>query len=100
MASLVQTLDQFCIANEEARTRTFADFLPALLDADAKCGYAWRIHNHLMLALPHFVTMFSSDEVRLALQQGLPFVGMAACMPAVHICSDQALLAYMGLPGA
>jgi len=63
MASLVQTLDQFCIANEEARTRAFADFLPALLAADAGCGYCWRIHHHLMLALPHFVHMFTSDEV-------------------------------------
>ena len=63
MASLVQTLDQFCIANEEARNRAFADFLPALLAADAGCGYCWRIHHHLMLALPHFVHMFTSDEV-------------------------------------
>ncbi|DBA65676.1 TPA: hypothetical protein ACH3X2_002731 [Trebouxia sp. C0005] len=63
MASLVQTLDQFCIANEEARTRAFADFLPALLAADAGCGYCWRIHHHLMLALPHFVHMFTSDEI-------------------------------------
>lgn len=63
MASLVQTLDQFCIANEEARTRAFADFLPALLAADAGCGYCWRIHHHLMLAFPHFVHMFTSDEV-------------------------------------
>lgn len=63
MASLVQTLEQFCISNEEARTRAFADFLPALLAADAGCGYCWRIHHHLMLALPHFVTMFTSDEV-------------------------------------
>ena len=68
MASLVQTLDQFCIANEEARTRAFADFLPALLAADAGCGYCWRIHHHLMLAFPHFVHMFTSDEVG-------PFVG-------------------------
>ena len=67
MASLVQTLDQFCIANEEARTRAFADFLPALLAADAGCGYCWRIHHHLMLALPHFVHMFTSDEVCLSL---------------------------------
>ncbi|KAL3156729.1 hypothetical protein ABBQ38_001004 [Trebouxia sp. C0009 RCD-2024] len=63
MASLVQTLDQFCIANEEARTRAFADFLPALLAADAGCGYCWRIHHHLMLAFPHFVHMFTSDGI-------------------------------------
>ena len=87
MASLVQTLDQFCISNEEARTRAFADFLPALLAADAGCGYCWRIHHHLMLALPHFVTMFSSDEVRLfILQVSLPLYRfLNPCCSAIAI---------------
>ena len=70
MASLVQTLDQFCVANEEARTRAFADFLPALLAADAGGGFCWRIHHHLMLAFPHFVGMFTSDEVGCSVNHG------------------------------
>ena len=82
MASLVQTLDQFCIANEEARTRAFADFLPALLAADAGCGFCWRIHHHLMLAFPHFVTMFTSDEVGCfvpTMSPDSPFLSVSAC---------------------
>lgn len=95
MASLVQTLDQFCIANEEARTRAFADFLPALLAADAGCGYCWRIHHHLMLALPHFVHMFTSDEVCSSITTCWPCCTLSTCLQVTQLPFHHHMLAWL-----
>ena len=51
------------VAGEEQRSKLFQELLPALLNLDSGAGRDWRMQHHLMLALPDFVNIFTSDQV-------------------------------------